>query len=172
MLLQGGKSGPGAQQIRTGLDRLRQFRLGLGRVTETQVAESDQVMRVGRLEERRLSSATSAAASAAAGFGGRRLLERKLTKLQRPRWGLPGRLLVRRGFIDRNARAVAGWIRQPSDIPFAGHLHRFRAINQPTPASCFMQCDQTLSGCIAPLLRRRVITPATSQVTWSAPAHT
>src|ERR1019366_2722567 len=63
MLLQGGKSGPGAQQIRAVLDRLRQFRLGLGRVTETQVAESDQVMRVGRLEARRLSSATSAARS-------------------------------------------------------------------------------------------------------------
>src|ERR1035437_7568807 len=78
ILLQGGKSGPGAQQIRAGLDRLRQFRLGLGRVTETQVAEADQVMRVGRLEARSLSSATSAAAAAAAGFGGRRLLERKL----------------------------------------------------------------------------------------------
>src|ERR1035437_9205364 len=108
MLLQGGKSGPGAQQIRTGLDRLRQFRLGLGRVTETQVAESDQVMRVGRLEERRLSSATSATSAAAAGFGGRRLLERKLAKLQRPRWGLPGRLLVRRGYINRNRPSRIG----------------------------------------------------------------
>ena len=63
--------------------------------------------------------------------------------------------LVGRGFIDRNARAVAVWICQPSDIPFAGHLQRFRAINQPTPASCFMQCNQTLSGCIAPFVRRR-----------------
>src|ERR1035437_6044638 len=69
--------------------------------------------------------------------------------------GSSAALLVIWGFIDRNARAVAVWICQPSDIAFAGHLQRFRAINRPTRASCFMQCNQTLSGCIAPFVLRR-----------------
>src|ERR1035437_2081070 len=119
MLLQGGKSGPGAQQIRAGLDRLRQLRLGLGRVTETQVAEPDQVMRVGRLEARRLSSATSAAASAAAGFRGRRLLERKLAGVHQ---ALEDRLgLVGLAELLKAKRLVVGSISACRDRTAACH---------------------------------------------------
>src|SRR5208283_4862912 len=55
-----------------GFDGLRQFRLRLGRVAEAQVAEADGVMRVGRMEARRLRLAPAASA-ATTNFGERTL---------------------------------------------------------------------------------------------------